>query len=84
MLGRTSIILDCSTYSSSQSSPLESNKIDRVCDAYQQDKSHQLPFSLSSHVANSPLKLIYSDVWDPVQTSFSGHNYYVIFVDAYI
>jgi histone deacetylase 1/2 len=62
----------------------ESNKIDRVCDACQQGKSHQLPFSLSSHVTNAPLELIYSDVWGPTQTSVSGHNYYVSFVDVYI
>jgi histone deacetylase 1/2 len=55
--------------------PSESNKINRVCDACQQGKSHQLPFSLSSHVTNAPLELIYSDVWGPVQTSVSGHNY---------
>jgi histone deacetylase 1/2 len=29
------------------------------------------------------LELIYSDVWGPAQTSVSGHNYYVSFVDAY-
>jgi histone deacetylase 1/2 len=63
--------------------PSESNKIDRVCDACQQGKSHQLPFLLSSHVTNAPLELIYSDVWGPAQTSVSDHNYYVSFVDAY-
>jgi hypothetical protein len=42
-----------------------------------------LPFSLSSHVINNPLELIYSDVWGPAQTSISGHNYYFSFVDAY-
>ena len=26
---------------------------------------------------------IYSDVWGPAQTSVSGHNYYVSFIDAY-
>jgi hypothetical protein len=40
-------------------------------------------FSLSSHVTHAPLQLIYSDVWGPAQTSVSGHNYYVSFVDAY-
>jgi histone deacetylase 1/2 len=42
-----------------------------------------LPFSLSQHVTTAPLELIYSDVWGPAQTSVSGHNYYVSFVDAY-
>jgi histone deacetylase 1/2 len=62
----------------------ESNKIVSVCDACQQGKSHQLPFSVSQHVTNAPLELIYSDVWGPSpQTSVSGHSYYVSFVDAY-
>ena len=26
---------------------------------------------------------MFSDVWGPAQTSVSGHNYYVSFVDAY-
>jgi hypothetical protein len=54
-----------------------------VCDAYQQDKSHQLPFSLSTRVTTAPLEIIYSDVWGPAQTSVSGHQYYVSFVDSY-
>jgi histone deacetylase 1/2 len=41
----------------------ESNKIRPVCDACQQGKSHQLPFSLSTRVTKSPLEIIYSDVW---------------------
>jgi histone deacetylase 1/2 len=64
--------------------PIESsNKDIFVCDACQQGKSHQLPFSLSNHVIKTPLELIYSDVWGPTQTSVSGHNYYVSFIDAY-
>ena len=63
--------------------PTVSNKSNLVCDACQQGKSHQLPFSLSQHVTTTPLELIYSDVWGPTQTSVSGHNYYVSFVDAY-
>ena len=54
-----------------------------VCDAYQQGKSHQLPYSLSTRVTTSPLEIIYSDVWGPAQTSVSGHQFYVSFVDAY-
>ena len=30
-----------------------------------------------------PLELVFSDVWGPAQTSVSGHNYYVSFIDAY-
>jgi histone deacetylase 1/2 len=54
-----------------------------VCDAYQQGKSHQLPFHVSQHVPTAPLELIYSDVWGPARISVSGHKYYVSFVDAY-
>jgi len=60
-----------------------SNKLYVVCDACQQGKSHQLPFSLSPHVTHAPLELIHSDVWSPTQTSVSGHNFYVSFVDDY-
>jgi histone deacetylase 1/2 len=54
-----------------------------VCDACQQGKSHKFPFSLSTRVTTAPLEIIYSDVWDPAQTSISGHQFYVSFVDAY-
>jgi histone deacetylase 1/2 len=54
-----------------------------VCDACQQGKSHQLPFSLSTCVTTAPLEIIYSNVWGPAQTSVSGHQFYVSFVDAY-
>ena len=30
-----------------------------------------------------PLELIFFDVWGHAQTSVSGHNYYVSFIDAY-
>jgi histone deacetylase 1/2 len=60
-----------------------SNKDLAVCDACQQGKSHQLPFSESTHIVKAPLELVYSDVWGHTQTSVSGHNYYVSFIDAY-
>jgi hypothetical protein len=62
---------------------VSSNKDVAVCDACQQGKSHQLPFSESTREVKHPLELVFSDVWGPAQTSISGHNYYVIFVDAY-
>jgi histone deacetylase 1/2 len=62
---------------------IESNKHQSVCDACQQGKSHQLPFSLSTHVTKFPLEIIYSDVWGPAQTSVSGHRFYVSFVDTF-
>jgi hypothetical protein len=54
-----------------------------ICDACQQGKSHQLPFSLSSRVTTQPLEIIYSDVWGPAQISTSGRTYYVNFIDTY-
>ena len=62
---------------------LSSHKDVAVCDACQQGKSHQLPFSESSREVKHPLELVFSDVWGPAQTSVSGHNYYISFVDAY-
>ena len=64
--------------------PVVSNKTaETICDACQQGKSHQLPFSESSRVVKHPLELVFSDVWGHAQTSVSGHNYYVSFIDAY-
>jgi histone deacetylase 1/2 len=64
--------------------PVASNKIAKtMCDACQQGKSHQLPFLESSRVVKHPLEIVFSDVWGPAQTSVSGHNYYVSFIDAY-
>ena len=60
-----------------------SNKDVAVCDACQQGKSHQLPFSVSTHIVKTPLELVFSDVWGPAQLSVSGHEYYVSFIDAY-
>jgi histone deacetylase 1/2 len=60
-----------------------SNKNLAVCDACQQGKSHQLPFVSSSRVVKNPLEIVFSDIWGPAQTSVSGHNYYVSFIDAY-
>jgi histone deacetylase 1/2 len=54
--------------------PSKSSHNNAICDACQQGKSHQLPFSLSSHVIKAPLELIFSDVWGPAQVSVSGHT----------
>ena len=62
---------------------LSSHKDVAVCDACQQGKSHQLPFLESSCEVKHPLELVFSDVWGLAQTSVSGHNYYISFVDAY-
>jgi histone deacetylase 1/2 len=60
-----------------------SHKSLAVCDACQQGKRYQLPFVSLSRVVKHPLELVFSDVWGPAQSSVSGHNYYVSFIDAY-
>jgi histone deacetylase 1/2 len=58
----------------------DSNK-DRVCDACQQGKSHQLPYPRSTSVSSSPLDLVFSDVWGPAPNSISRNKYYLSFID---
>jgi hypothetical protein len=60
----------------------ESNK-ESVCDAYQMDKSHQLPYPKSTSVSTSPLEVVFSDVWGPSSKSFGRFKYYVSFIDDY-
>ena len=54
------------------------------CHSCKCNKMHKLPFSASSLTSNSPLELIYSDVWgaSPV-ASHDGFLYYLLFVDHY-
>lgn len=40
-----------------------SNNSGLVCDACQQAKVHQLPFTSSLHVSSTPLELVFTDVW---------------------
>jgi hypothetical protein len=54
-----------------------------MCDACQQAKSHQLPYSRSSSVSKFPLELVFSDVWCPAPESVGRYNYYVSFIDNY-
>jgi hypothetical protein len=61
----------------------ESNK-ELVCDACQEAKSHQLPYSKSSSVSSHPLDLIHLDVWGPAPESVGRFKYYVSFVDNFI
>ena len=65
--------------------PLSSSvTLDLYCNVYNCNKSYKIPFNVSSLRSNSPLELIYSDVWgrSPIP-SLNGFNYYVIFVDHY-
>nr|KYP53212.1 Retrovirus-related Pol polyprotein from transposon TNT 1-94 [Cajanus cajan] len=55
-----------------------------VCKSCCIGKSHTLPFSDSYTVYNSPLELVYSDVWGPSHyASREGFRYYVHFTDAF-
>jgi len=54
-----------------------------VCDSYQLAKIHQLPYAKSNSISNSPLELIFSDVWGPAPLSIGRHTYYVSFIDDY-
>lgn len=64
--------------------PFSTNNCDIfVCNACQQEKCHQLPFSLSTSVSSTPLQLVFSDVWGPAITSIGGYNYYISFIDDF-
>jgi histone deacetylase 1/2 len=54
-----------------------------VCDACQQAKSHQLPYSRSVSSTSFPLELVHSDVWGPAVESVGRKRYYVSFVDDF-
>jgi hypothetical protein len=54
-----------------------------VCDACQQAKSHQLPYSSSMSASKFPLELVYSDVWGPAPESVGRKKYYVSFIDDF-
>jgi hypothetical protein len=54
-----------------------------VCDACQQEKSHQLPYPKSLSVSSHPLELVYSDVWGPALESVDRYKYYVRFIDDF-
>ena len=62
--------LPCSNNSSNES----------ICDSCQRAKSHQLPYERSTSVSNSPLELVFSDVWGPTPNSVGRYNYYVSFI----
>ena len=59
------------------------DSINFVCDAYQQGKSHQLPYPKLSSVSKFPLDLVFSDVWGPAVDSVGRNQYYVSFIDDY-
>ena len=54
-----------------------------LCIARLTNKSHKLPFNVSTLSSSTPLDLIYSDVWTSPVLSNDMFKYYVIFVDHY-
>jgi len=56
---------------------------DFVCNACHCNKSHKLPFSVSTLTSHKPLEIIFSDVWTSPILSVDGFKYYVIFVDHF-
>jgi hypothetical protein len=54
-----------------------------ICNACQLGKSHQLPFSVSTHVSTVPLEIVHTDVWGPALPSVNNSKYYVSFIDDY-
>jgi hypothetical protein len=69
----------------SHSLPLLSKQpSDFLCESCNCNKSHRLPFGISTLSSSQPLELIYSDVWGPSPIlSNDGFQYYVIFVDHF-
>ena len=60
------------------------NKTTYFCNSCYVGKSHRLSSSLSNTIYNSPLELIYNDLWGPSHVpSNEGYLYYVSFVDAF-
>ena len=53
------------------------------CTACLSNKSHKLPFSVSSLTSKQPLEIIFSDVWTSPIVSQDGFKYYVIFIDHF-
>nr|CAE05450.3 OSJNBa0073E02.10 [Oryza sativa Japonica Group] len=58
--------------------PVSESREERVCDACQQAKSHQLPYSRSVSRSSAPLELVFSDVWGPAPQSVGRFKYYLL------
>ncbi|KAG7593974.1 Ribonuclease H-like superfamily [Arabidopsis thaliana x Arabidopsis arenosa] len=53
------------------------------CNSCSINKSHKLPFSISTLFSKAPLDILFSDVWTSPVLSIDGYKYYVIFVDHF-
>lgn len=59
-----------------------SSSIDN-CNSCHINKSHKLSFQASSLTSNSPLELLFSNVWCSPIESFDHYKYYIIFFDHF-
>ena len=67
-----------------QNSDIQFNGCKQFCDACVFGKATQLPFKDSTTAYNSPLQLIYIDIWGPAPIlSSTGARYYISFLDAF-
>ena len=68
---------------SAESLPLSNSSFSH-CNSCLCNKSHKLPFGVSSISCDKPLEILYTDVWGPaLAESFDPFSYYVVFVDYY-
>ena len=56
---------------------------DVICSSCQFGKSKRLPFSSSTRISTTPLRLIHTDVWTSPVPSVRGSRYYVAFIDDF-
>ena len=60
------------------------NMCSTLCSFCQCNKSHKLPFTVSSLTSHGPLEIIYTDVWGPASVeSIYQNKYFVIFMDHF-
>ncbi|CAL1362863.1 unnamed protein product [Linum trigynum] len=68
----------------SHSLPVSASSSLSHCDACLSNKSHKLPFGVSSLTSTRPFDLLYTDVWGPAPiTSLDGFRFYLIIIDHY-
>ena len=53
------------------------------CNSCSCNKSHKLPFSVSTLSTSSPLEIVFTDVWTSPVYSVDNFKYYIIFVDHF-
>jgi histone deacetylase 1/2 len=55
-----------------------------LCVSCQCNKSHKLPFSVTSLTSHDPLEYLYANVCGPSPVpSVDGYHYYILFVDYF-